>query len=114
MLILYPQNDHIPREEKLINSCYQLIGEVSELVAAQTQKPEVKMPGRNRYFKYRKFQNWKICNAVFLFIYFIIYNNIIFSEKMTVIPVIFFVKFTAKSKHHGKNIQTSRYGCYHK
>src|SRR5210317_451650 len=37
LLILYPQNDYLPREEKLINSCYQLIGEVSELVALHTE-----------------------------------------------------------------------------
>ena len=30
LLILYPQNDYLPREEKLVNACYQLIGEVSE------------------------------------------------------------------------------------
>lgn len=50
LLILYPQNDYLPREEKLINACYQLIGEVSELVAEQTNKPEVKMTRRNRFF----------------------------------------------------------------
>lgn len=50
LLILYPQNDYLPREEKLINSCYQLIGEVSELVALHTEKAEVKMPRRSRFF----------------------------------------------------------------
>ena len=64
LLILYPQNDHIPREEKLINSCYQLIGEVSELVAAHTQKPEVKMSGKKYYFK---LENFKIGKFAMLF-----------------------------------------------
>ncbi len=54
LLILYPQNDYLPREEKLINASYQLIGEVSELVADQTKKPEVKMPKRNRFFNLDK------------------------------------------------------------
>ena len=64
LLILYPQNDYLPREEKLINACYQLIGEVSELVAEQTNKPEVKMPRRNRYFS---IENLKIGKFAMLF-----------------------------------------------
>jgi len=50
LLILYPQSDHLPREEKLVNACYQLIGEVSELVALHTEKAEVKMPRKSRMF----------------------------------------------------------------
>jgi len=33
---------------------------------------------------------------------------------MTGVPVIFFVKFVENVQGHGKNIQTSRYGCYRK
>jgi hypothetical protein len=54
LLIMYPQNDYLPREEKLINACYQLIGEVSELVAEHTRRPEVKMTGRKSLFKLDK------------------------------------------------------------
>ena len=64
LLILYPQNDYLPREEKLINACYQLIGEVSELVAEQTNKPEVKMPRKNRYFN---IDNLKVGKFAMLF-----------------------------------------------
>lgn len=54
LLILYPQNDYLPREEKLVNSCYQLMGEVSELIAEHTQKTEVKMTTGRRLFKFDK------------------------------------------------------------
>ena len=64
LLILYPQNDYLPREEKLINACYQLIGEVSELVAEQTNKPEVKMPRKNKYFN---LENLKVGKFAMLF-----------------------------------------------
>ncbi len=64
LLILYPQNDYLPREEKLINASYQLIGEVSELVADQTEKLEVKMPRRNRIFN---MENFKIGKFAMLF-----------------------------------------------
>ncbi len=64
LLILYPQNDYIPREEKLINSCYQLISEVSELVAEHTQKPEVKIPRKKDYFN---LDNFKIGKFAMLF-----------------------------------------------
>ena len=64
LLILYPQNDYLPREEKLINASYQLIGEVSELVADQTEKLEVKMPRRNRIFN---MDNLKIGKFAMLF-----------------------------------------------
>jgi len=43
LLILYPQNEHLPREEKLISACYQLMGEVSELVSIFTKKQEIKL-----------------------------------------------------------------------
>jgi len=69
LLILYPQNDYLPREEKLINACYQLIGEVSELVAEQTNKPEVKMPRRNRFFNLENLKVGKFAMLLsFLFI----------------------------------------------
>jgi len=64
LLILYPQSDHLPREEKLINACYQLIGEVSELVAMHTEKAEVKMPRRKSMFR---LENFKIGKFVMLF-----------------------------------------------
>lgn len=48
LMILYPQNDYLPREEKLINACYQLIAEVSELIADKTQSVEVVMPSRKK------------------------------------------------------------------
>ncbi|MGI9530031.1 hypothetical protein [Lutimonas sp.] len=69
LLILYPQNDYLPREEKLINASYQLIGEVSELVADQTQKPEVKMPRRNRFFN---LDNLKVGKFATLFSFLLI------------------------------------------
>lgn len=69
LLILYPQNDYLPREEKLINACYQLIGEVSELVAENTKKPEVKMMRRNRFFNLDKIKVGKFAMLFsFLFI----------------------------------------------
>ena len=60
LLILYPQNEYLPREEKLINACYQLIGEVSELIAEKTSSVEVVMPSRKKLlaadlFKFGKF-----------------------------------------------------------
>jgi hypothetical protein len=69
LLILYPQNDYLPREEKLINSCYQLIGEVSELVAHHTEKTEVKMPRRSRIFN---MNNLKIGKLAMFFSFFFI------------------------------------------
>ena len=50
LLILYPQSDYLPREEKLTNASYHLIGEVSKLVADFTNKPEVKLGNKKRYF----------------------------------------------------------------
>ncbi len=68
LLILYPQNDYLPREEKLINACYQLIGEVSELVADQTQKPEVKISRRNRFLSLDNLKIGKFA-ALFSFLF---------------------------------------------
>ena len=69
LLILYPQNDYLPREEKLINSCYQLIGEVSELVALHTEKTEVKMPRRGKFFNMNHLKVGKL--AMFFSLFFI-------------------------------------------
>jgi len=51
LLILYPQSEYLPREEKLTNACYQLIGEVSEILSKTTNKPEVKIRGIFKNFK---------------------------------------------------------------
>jgi hypothetical protein len=69
LLILYPQSDHLPREEKLVNACYQLIGEVSELIAMHTEMAEVKMPRRNRMFS---LESLKIGKFVMLFSFLLI------------------------------------------
>lgn len=50
LMILYPQNDYLPREEMLINACYQLIAEVSELIADKTSSVEVKMSSSRKLF----------------------------------------------------------------
>ena len=50
LMILYPQNDYLPREEMLINACYQLIAEVSELIADKTSSVEVKMSSSKKLF----------------------------------------------------------------
>lgn len=50
LMILYPQNDYLPREEMLINACYQLIAEVSELIADKTSGVEVKMASSRKLF----------------------------------------------------------------
>lgn len=50
LMILYPQNENLPREEMLINACYQLIAEVSELVAEKTSSVEVKMSSTRKLF----------------------------------------------------------------
>jgi len=65
LLILYPQSDHLPREEKLISACYQLIGEVSELVALHTEKVEVKMPRRNKIFNMNNLKIGKFVSLIF-------------------------------------------------
>jgi hypothetical protein len=41
LLIMYPQGDYLPRNEKLTVACYNLINDVSELVAKFTNKNEV-------------------------------------------------------------------------
>ncbi len=50
LMILYPQNEYLPREEMLINACYQLIAEVSELIAEKTSSVEVKMTSTKKLF----------------------------------------------------------------
>lgn len=50
LMILYPQNDYLPREEMLINACYQLIAEVSELISEKTSSVEVKMASSKKLF----------------------------------------------------------------
>jgi hypothetical protein len=50
LMIMYPQNDYLPREEKLINACYQLIAEVSELISDKTESVEVILPSRRKLF----------------------------------------------------------------
>lgn len=56
LLILYPQSDYLPREEKLTNACYQLIGEVSKLVANFTNKTEVKLESKKKLFNMDTFK----------------------------------------------------------
>ena len=51
-MILYPQEEFLPREEKLTNAIYQLISEVSELVSNATDTVEVKM-NSSKYFFHR-------------------------------------------------------------
>ncbi|MDH3322188.1 MAG: hypothetical protein OEM04_04310 [Flavobacteriaceae bacterium] len=55
LLILYPQSDYLPREEKLTNACYQLIGEVSDIVANFTKKTAVKIDNKKNKFKIDRF-----------------------------------------------------------
>ena len=50
LMILYPQVEYLPREEMLINACYQLIAEVSELIAEKTSSVEVKMASSRKLF----------------------------------------------------------------
>ena len=50
LMIMYPQNDYLPREEKLINACYQLIAEVSELISEKTDSIDVVLPSRKKLF----------------------------------------------------------------
>lgn len=47
LLILYPQADFLPRNEKLTVACYNLINEVSQLVAGFTEKSEIKFEPQN-------------------------------------------------------------------
>ena len=68
LLILYPQSEYLPREEKLISACYQLIGEVSELVAHFTEKPQIILHEKNFNVKnYLNFNNLNISKLTFLF-----------------------------------------------
>lgn len=64
LLILYTQSEYLPREEKLINACYQLIGEVSQLVSDFTDHPEVKIKRKKRQFNIDTF---KLSKFAFLF-----------------------------------------------
>ena len=50
LMILYPQNEYLPQEEMLINACYQLIAEVSELIAEKASSVEVKMSSTKKLF----------------------------------------------------------------
>lgn len=52
LLILYPQSEYLPREEKLTNACYQLIGEVSQLVSFITNKTEVRLKRSRKIFNF--------------------------------------------------------------
>jgi len=52
LLILYPQSEYLPREEKLTNACYQLIGEVSQLVSFATDESEVKLKRTRKFFNF--------------------------------------------------------------
>ncbi len=67
LLILYPQSDYLPREEKLTSACYQLIGEVSELVSRFTNKPEIKLE-RKSFGKqiYQSLSNTNLSKLAFL------------------------------------------------
>ena len=51
LLILYPQEDLILREEKLTNACILLIDDVSQLVSNFTKEKQVKL--YKRIFKFR-------------------------------------------------------------
>ncbi len=68
LLILYPHSEYLPREEKLISACYQLMGEVSELVAHFTQKQEIKLHEKNFNVKnYLNFNSLNLSKLTFLF-----------------------------------------------
>lgn len=60
LLILYPQSEYLPREEKLISACYQLMGEVSELVAHFTEKQEIKL--HEKHFNIKNYLNLNSAN----------------------------------------------------
>ncbi len=47
LLIMYPQETFLPREEKLTVACYNLIDDVSQLVALFTNKTEIKIQKNN-------------------------------------------------------------------
>ena len=70
LLILYPQSEFLPREEKLTNACYQLIGEVSQLVSDFTNKPEIKLHNKNNFLRvknYLNINNFNLSKIAFLF-----------------------------------------------
>jgi len=50
LLILYPQEDIITREQKLSNACILLIDDVSQLVSNFTKEKQVKI--NKRFFRY--------------------------------------------------------------
>lgn len=47
LLILYPQGDFLPRNEKLTVACYKLLDDVSQLVSNFTSKKEIKLNSEN-------------------------------------------------------------------
>jgi len=68
LLILYPQSEYVPREEKLTNACYQLLGEVSELVSDFTNKPEIKLHNkRSLTNRLLHFNSMNLSRMTFLF-----------------------------------------------
>lgn len=69
LLILYPQSDSIPRENKLINACYQLIDEVTQLVHEFTKSPKIKF--NRRIFSL----NSKVLNYFAFLVFFLLINN---------------------------------------
>jgi hypothetical protein len=69
LLILYPQSEYISREEKLTNACYQLIGDVSQLVSEYTNKSEVKIKRKNNFFN---IDALKLGKYAFLFSFFLL------------------------------------------
>lgn len=60
LMILYPQEEFLPREEKLTNAIYQLISEVSELVSNATDTVEVKMNSSKYFFRRNMLRAGKI------------------------------------------------------
>ncbi len=57
LLIMYPQEAFLPRNEKLTIACYNLIEDVSHLVSKYTDKTEIKLKKENRLrsrFGYKK------------------------------------------------------------
>ena len=62
LLILYPQEDLILREEKLTNACILLIDDVSQLVSNFTKEKQVKL-----YKRIFKFQSEVMSTLTFFF-----------------------------------------------
>ena len=67
LLILYPQSEFLPREEKLTNACYQLIGEVSQLVSDFTNKQEIKLHSANNFLRVKNYINNNLSKVTLLF-----------------------------------------------